>query len=385
VEQSCERAVEFQAPDGVILRGHYWPARGGAPMAGVIVNAATGVQASYYHRYAAFLARQGFNVLTYDYRGIGASRPARLRGCGYTWREWGELDFSAALGTLQGMGDAPVHVVGHSIGGILPGLSAGAPAVRRLLTVGAQYAWWPDYAASQRGKLFLKWHLLMPLLTALMGYFPGRRLGWLEDLPKGVALEWSFRGARMERSYPAGRRDEVLSRFEAVRSAILAVAATDDEFATRAAVRRGLSYFQNAERTFVALAPADLGMTRIGHFDLFHARHEDGFWRASAAWLATGVNPWPEKVASITPDRRATGSGTESALRSRRTAWRSFQVSRATAKSLANVLEQDDHLLNDVGLTRDQLCRELKKFGADGATLPESDKKAARAPHDSPW
>src|SRR5690606_34288923 len=112
------------------------------PIAAVIINAATGVLARYYHRYAQFLAQQGFNVLTYDYRGIGESRPEHLKRCTYRWREWGEFDFSAALRVLQDRNDLPIHVVGHSIGGILPGLASNAAGIDRMLTIGAQYAWW---------------------------------------------------------------------------------------------------------------------------------------------------------------------------------------------------------------------------------------------------
>jgi predicted alpha/beta hydrolase len=72
-----------------------------------------------------------------------------------------------------------------------------------MLTVGAQYAYWRDYARARRLRLFLKWHMAMPSLTALCGYFPGKTLGWLEDLPAGVAKDWSFRRSRMELSHPS--------------------------------------------------------------------------------------------------------------------------------------------------------------------------------------
>ncbi|MDI9738710.1 alpha/beta hydrolase, partial [Stutzerimonas stutzeri] len=68
-----------------------------------------------------------------------------------------------------------------------------AGEVDRYLNVAGQYAYWRDYAAERRLQMYAKWHLLMPAMTRLVGYFPGRRLGWLEDLPAGVALEWSQR------------------------------------------------------------------------------------------------------------------------------------------------------------------------------------------------
>ncbi|KAA2213008.1 alpha/beta hydrolase family protein [Teichococcus oryzae] len=287
-----EEAVSLACADGVRLGGHFWRAAGPARGA-VVVNAATGVLARYYHRYARFLSAHGFHALTYDYRGIGASRPASLRGCGYRWHQWGTLDCDAALRLMRRQWpDLPLHVVGHSIGGFLPGFAPSAPAIGRILTVGAQYAYWRDYRAADRAGLFLKWHVAMPLVTALCGYFPGRRLGWLEDLPAGVANEWSFRRARMERSLAPQQRAAILARFAAVRAPILAVIVADDPLGTAPAIRRALRYYRNAPQREVVLAPDDLGVPGIGHFGLFHARFENSFWADSLAWLGRGADLW---------------------------------------------------------------------------------------------
>lgn len=292
--------VTLHCRDGVRLAGHEWPAQTGASAGCVIINPATGVQARYYHRYARFLAQNGFDVLTYDYRGIGLSRPKDLRGCGYRWREWGEQDFDAALRhVVSARAGGPILVVGHSIGGFLPGLSQDAAAIDRMLTMGAQYAWWGDYVARRRLALFWKWHMVMPAATALFGYFPGKRFGWLEDLPAGIANEWSFRGPRFERSHPASERQAALSRMAAVKAPILAVAMADDELGTLPAIRRTLAYYTSADRRIAHLSPADYGRQAIGHFNLFHDSHRDGFWTETLHWLQDGRNPWPEKTVGI--------------------------------------------------------------------------------------
>ena len=291
------RAIEIACRDGVALRGHIWPHARGEKAGTVIVNPATGVLARYYHRYAAFLAGHGFDVVTYDYRGIGASRPANMRSCGYRWRDWGERDFEAVLRLAIRLDpSASLMVVGHSIGGVLPGLAESAPAIGRMLTVGAQYAFWRDYAPERRLRLFLKWHVAMPAFTAFCGYFPGQSIGWLEDLPSGVANEWSFRRARMELSHPEDERENVLRRFAAVAAPILAVSVTDDELGTPQAVRRALAYYTGASTTQVLLSPADFDKKAIGHFGLFHSRHAPDFWLDSLIWLRDDLNPWPGKV-----------------------------------------------------------------------------------------
>lgn len=300
--RSCktpETPVAIACRDGVVLRGHLWEAAATAKAGRVVMNPATGVPARFYHRYARFLADHGFDVLTYDYRGIGLSRPERLRGCGYRWRDWGELDFDAAVRFMDGCGDGPLLAVGHSIGGFLPGLAESGARLTRMLTVGAQFAWWGDYERSQRFRLFLKWHLAMPALTALCGYFPGRRLGWLEDLPAGVANEWSFRGPRFERSHPRDARSIVTARMAAFGASILAVTMSDDELGTVAAARRTLRCYGGADRTLVHLSPADCGRDAIGHFNLFHDMHASGFWLDTILWLRDGLNPWPNRTVDL--------------------------------------------------------------------------------------
>lgn len=304
-----EREVELECRDGVLLRGHVWNGGAGPAFGTVIINPATGVLARYYHRYARFLANQGFRVLTYDYRGIGASRPASLKGCGYRWRDWGEQDFDAALRfVLSQDQNGPIQVVGHSIGGFLPGFSPGARYIDRMLTVGAQYAYWHDYSELHRTRLFWKWHVIMPALTLALGYFPGNRLGWLEDLPAGVANEWSFRGRRMERSYPTNERADILRRFSSVTAAIMAVGVSDDQIASPQAIDRTLDYYSSAEKTRVLITPHDFGMEEIGHFGLFHERHREGFWTQSLEWLQSGHNPWPFTEIRPLSDLRPLGS-----------------------------------------------------------------------------
>lgn len=290
--------------DGFSLSAQLWRPEG--PERGaVIVSSATGVLARYYARYASFLNAQGFAVLTYDYRGIGGSRPASLRGMKVRWRDWGEQDFDAAVRWMrQRDPDGLLVAVGHSIGGFLPGFAEAAPQIDRFLSVGSQYAYWPDYAADKRLQMLAKWHLCMPLLTACCGYFPGRRLGWLEDLPAGVVREWAFRRARLEHSYPPAERDRVLQGFAAIRAPILAVSVSDDEYGTPSAIRRALGYYRNSQRQHVRLEPAALGVARVGHFDLFREHHRDAFWQGTLEWIADGRNPWTALEVLEAPESR---------------------------------------------------------------------------------
>jgi len=79
------------AADGHLIKGFAWRHMGGNPpdRPVVIINAATSVRCRYYFRFAAFLFGEGMDLITYDYRGIGESRPATLRGFDAGWIDWG--------------------------------------------------------------------------------------------------------------------------------------------------------------------------------------------------------------------------------------------------------------------------------------------------------
>lgn len=283
------------AVDGRELSAHHWPAHDGRPEAVVVVNPATAVKADYYHRFARYLAEQGMAVLTYDYRGIGASRQGSLRSQRHIAKlDWGRYDCDAALCWAKNTyGDIPTHVVAHSIGGLMVGLAPHGRHVVRTLSVGSQYAYWPDYAATGRLKMWLRWHLLMPLLTAIFGYFPAKRLGWHEDLPAAAAYEWAFRPATLARAYRRHGRHGVdpLAHFRFIQGEMLAIGLSDDPFGTPAALERLLQYYRCARRIRIELTPASVGADAIGHFAFSHERFRNTLWQIAVDWLRHGRVP----------------------------------------------------------------------------------------------
>ncbi len=283
-------AVPFVEPalDGCVLGGFNWrhgEVKAGRPV--VIISAATSLRCRYYSRFADYLFAHDFDVITYDYRGIGESRPASIRGFEASWTDWGALDFEAMLRRAsREFPSQPIDVVAHSFGGCGAGLAASGHLIRRLVSVGAQFAYWRDYAPASRWRMFVKWHVLMPLLTRLYGYFPGKRLGWLEDTPTGVVMDWSTSTAGYEKR-PSARKLAALP-FSQVRAKILAISLTDDPFGTVAAIERLLGYFSGSERTHLRIAPEDIAETEVGHFAFFRSQYQEKLWPIALHWLRKG-------------------------------------------------------------------------------------------------
>ncbi len=291
---STPEPVTFDAPDGYRLAGHCWQHH--EPTAPVVViNAATSAHSRYYARFADYLNQSGFHVVTFDYRGIGLSRHEPLQSLQAGWLDWGELDVEAALQYSQKrFAGSQLHCVGHSIGGVLVGMAPTAQSLSRIVLAGAQHAYWPDYLATKRTMMRLRWHVVMPALTALFGYFPGKRLGWLEDTPAGVVRDWHAATADFIDTFANGRGSRTLStpalaalraRFEAVQAPILVLTSSDDPFATPQATERMLRLFSAAQIDQVTLEPLTLGLTDIGHFGYFHSRLHAGLWPQISDWL----------------------------------------------------------------------------------------------------
>src|SRR5690348_14590136 len=114
--------LTFSATDGFSLAVSHFHAETPA-RALVLIASATAVPRQYYAKFARYLAERGFDVLTFDYRGIGGSRPLSLRGFSARMRDWALLDLQAAVDFAAGRaGGKPLFFIGHSFGGQALGL-----------------------------------------------------------------------------------------------------------------------------------------------------------------------------------------------------------------------------------------------------------------------
>lgn len=283
------------ASDEQPIRGYLWRAAGvaaGRSRPVVIINSATSVLCQYYFRFADYLAVHGFNVIVYDYRGIGLSRPTSLRGFDASWLDWGSRDFEAVLKfARKSFPDQPISVVAHSVGGFLLGLAGSNDQVSRAITIGAQYAYWRDYAPHAKGSMLLKWHLVMPIATFLFGYFPGKRLGWLEDTPRGIVRDWIFSRPRFEDTWRGAAsmrypdKDALVRQFAKIKAPILAIDVEDDEFGTPQAIERLHAYFTNSDVSRLRISPQAIGEQSVGHFGFFNRRFATTLWPIALRWL----------------------------------------------------------------------------------------------------
>lgn len=258
--------------------------RPGTPAGSVVIGGAMGVRQEFYAPFAQWLAAQGWRVTTFDYRGAGDSAPASLRGFRADLFDW-TRDYEAAIDHAHAaLPGAPLYLLGHSLGAQLPGLLANQAKVAGLLSVAAGSGYWRENAPQLRSLILYFWYVLVPVATRLCGYFPGRSLRKVGDLPAGVVLQW--RKWCLHPRYSVGAEGEAVRQsYASARFPVLALSITDDELMTLRGTHSLVNLYENAPRQVERIAPAELALRRIGHFGAFRREQEGKLWPRMDAWL----------------------------------------------------------------------------------------------------
>ncbi|MGH8224323.1 MAG: alpha/beta hydrolase family protein [Woeseiaceae bacterium] len=248
------------------------------------------VAQDFYTEFASWLAERGWDVVTFDLRGTGASAPRTLRGFPADILSWARLDCAAVLDYAQERaGERPVLWIGHSLGGQILAMTPGNESIAAAVTIASGVGYWRENAYPLRRYSWWLWHVIAPVATALCGFFPGRRLRIVGDLPKGVIEQWSRWCRHPE--YAVGvegesMRDEYLK----LRLPLLSFSFTDDEYMSERNIAVLHGFYGNARLDMSRIAPAQLGVGRIGHFGFFRPEVGAQLWPTMLDWVNRSVS-----------------------------------------------------------------------------------------------
>lgn len=257
-----------------------------APRGAVQINAATGVPKLFYAKFAHYLAEHGFTTIVYDYRGIGGSRPASLRGFEATMREWGQLDMTGVLDWLAARyPTAKRFAIGHSVGAQLIGLMPNHRLLHGVIAIASSSGYYGHFPMAMRLKSLVLWYGYEPVMTRLFGYLPSQPVGLGEDLPLGVVREWrawcthpDYFASSFGRTIHTHYYDEITLPIKAFRM-------TDDPIANARSVPAMLRHYRNAQVEIEAIAPEEAGVKAIGHLGFFASRVRERLWERAVKWL----------------------------------------------------------------------------------------------------
>jgi Predicted alpha/beta hydrolase len=270
--------IQIDSTDGFKLSGTFYRSEHAK---GVIqINSATGVKKEFYHHFATYLQSQNYHVITFDYRGIGGSRPKSLRGFVALNHEWGKKDMTAVLDWVDGQfPKLKKFIIGHSAGGQQLGMMTNHHKISKAYLMGCSIGYWPYLSSPYKYFAALAFYFIFPVSIRLFGYVPSKRLGLGEDLPKGVALEW--RSWCMNPMYFGKYLDTTLQPhyYDQVALPIHSLYAEDDTIANPKTVKVLLSLYPNANSSSERLLLKDLHTKKIGHFGYFSRTMKDKLWR----------------------------------------------------------------------------------------------------------
>jgi predicted alpha/beta hydrolase len=282
--------IHFSTTDGARLNGTWFlPDHPNfPPSALIVVLCGAGIPAKFYHRMANFLAEHDAAVLTFDYRGIGESRENNIRTIQSGMESWAEFDIGAALAeAMAKFPNVSLNGIAHSVSALLVGGTPLASRLCRIVFFGPHTGYWRDYGRRWRPLLYLTWHIFMPALTRLLGYFPGHVLKLGENLPPRVALDWAGRRQAALIATPEDERRfrTLLSSFCNVRAEALALSISDDAFAPPEAAHRLLAMYSNLRVTHRVTSPAAFGRRHLGHLGFLRRPAGEFIWAQAAEFL----------------------------------------------------------------------------------------------------
>jgi predicted alpha/beta hydrolase len=231
-----------------------------APSAPVLIcMPAMGVAAKFYEPLALPIVQQGWRFVTADLRGNGLYALRVGRGVNFGYHEMITFDWPAVVDKVKTLfPDAPVYLLGHSLGGQLSALylAASPEAASGLILVAA-----PSVH-------FKGWELPLSLgvlagtqaacgLASLIGYFPGRKIGFGGTEARGMICDWA-RQARTGRYQPSGSTLDYERLLKELEIPVLAFSFEGDFLSPEKAVGNLLAKMRRARVTRVHLAGDDL-------------------------------------------------------------------------------------------------------------------------------
>lgn len=247
----------------------------------VIMAGAMGVAQNCYEKFARFLNGEGFTVITFDYSGMGASVNGRLKKHSTRITDWGTEDCQAVIEfARESFPGQRLQWIGHSVGGQLLGMTPNVNLLDNAITVACGSGYWRENSPPTKRIAWFLWYFLVPVIVPLCGYFPGKRLNIVGDLPPNVMRQW--RRWCLHPEYAVGVEGKALrQQYADVKVPITSVSFTDDEMMSERNTASIHGFYENAPMTMLRLRPEDIGETGVGHLGWFRERYRESVWKGT--------------------------------------------------------------------------------------------------------
>lgn len=272
--------ITVTCADGVELKGLLLiPEK---PKAVVQFNAGTGAKKEFYQPFLEYIVSHGYICCLWDYRGSGESAPASLRGCNYTFSDYGLKDMPAVKNYLNNLfPNLPFIVVAHSAGGQQWGFHQDSNNINGMLGFGVSTGYAPHQPTAFRLLSNYFFYVVTPISILFTGYVAAKKVSSMENLPKNVVREWRdwcekpdyfFNHKFYGKTVPIGN-------FKNYTFPIHVIATTDDPISNSRTIP---AYWKNIKSTagitHQTISPKEYGLKKIDHFGFFKKNMKDTLW-----------------------------------------------------------------------------------------------------------
>ena len=257
--------LKVTAADGHAFDLTLYPAAANAPL--LLIGPAMGTPARVYAPLAEAFATQGLNAAVIELRGIGSSSLRARRGIDYGYRDLVEKDWTAALAALRTrFAGSPLFLFGHSLGGQVSVLHAATrPAdVAGAVIVACGSVYYRSWAGAKALGI-LAFTQFAGALGGVLGYFPGKRVGFGGTEAKTLMQDWA-RFARTGRLDMAGHGTDYETALAQLQRPVLGLSFEHDSFAPHQSQKNLLDKLRQAQVTHYPLSELDAGM-RLDHYN----------------------------------------------------------------------------------------------------------------------
>ncbi|UPW17467.1 alpha/beta fold hydrolase [Agarivorans sp. TSD2052] len=244
----------------------------------ILIVPAMGVTQAFYAPFAAWLTTHGYMVATFDYSGTGLSQTGHLRDARVTITDWADFDCTAMVEAMSNKANGtPLYWIGHSLGGQLIGMISNLHLVTKAFSIASGSGYWLDNVPSLKWRVWWLWFFVVPLTTRIYGYFPGKRLRKVGDLPSGVINQW--RKWCLNPHYMVGAEGQkTRDKYRLVSTPIYSFSFTDDELMSKKNIDSLNSFYPASTIQVNRITPEEIGTQRIGHFGFFNVKFEQSLW-----------------------------------------------------------------------------------------------------------
>jgi len=224
----------------------------------IIIMPALGVKAKFYEPLAYALKEKGFIVVTADLRGTGnSSINPKKRNFGY--HEMLIYDWPIIIEKVnKHFPNNKIYLLGHSLGGQLNMLysSQYSQLISGLILVAScsvHYKGWNFplnigvLLATQTARLLVK----------ILGYFPGKKIGFAGTEAKNLILDWAY-NARTGKYKLLNSKTDFENSFPNIKLPVLAISFEHDKLAPLNAVKLLTAKMQNASVKYFHYKQDDL-------------------------------------------------------------------------------------------------------------------------------